>query len=62
MAVMQPNSDDYKGCWNCIFHDDADGFETHCAWSKSNNAIVYLRCPAWVKKDKENTDEYYNYE
>ena len=54
---MQPNSDDYRGCWNCIFHDDADGFETHCAWSKSNNVTVYLRCPAWVNKDKEKNNE-----
>lgn len=26
MAVKQPDSDEYRGCWNCIFHDDSDGF------------------------------------
>ena len=49
---MQPDSDDYRGCWNCIYHDDAEGFETHCAYSKSNNITIHLRCPAWVNKEK----------
>jgi hypothetical protein len=54
MAVKQPDSDEYRGCWNCIFHDDSDGFVITCLWNKENNSSVYLRCPAWVNKEDNN--------
>ena len=54
---MADNNSEYRGCWNCIYHDDVEGFETHCAYSKSNNVTVYLRCPAWVNKENTSLNE-----
>ena len=38
------NEDEYRGCWNCMFHNDADGFVNDCVEQNT----VYLRCPHWV--------------
>lgn len=38
------NEDNYRGCWNCMFHNDADGFVNDCIEQNK----VYLRCPHWV--------------
>ena len=40
------NEDKYRGCWNCIFHNDADCFVNNCIFEQKNT--IYLRCPQWV--------------
>ena len=51
---MEKYIDDYRGCWNCAFHDHADGF-IQCEWGRKN-ATIRLRCPRWINENWELTE------
>ena len=53
---------EYRGCWNCLHHNDGDGYVL-CDIGKNLNT-VFLRCPGWIprnEKEEEENDNDRNY-